>query len=237
MRRIIRVRSLSSVAFFLALTVPLMPVLFVSALLLSPPTAAAQSDWQRGDVNSDKKINIADPISLLNYKFGGGPAPKCTPAANANADSKVDISDAIVILTYLFLSPIELKPLTAEEIAECDQPAVTVVRRGTLNDVSEPSHGVMGEVEELSDHTLRISKFHYDGAGAPKVLVHLTRNSGFDNVGVDISPDLVRANPYVNETLVYPIPEDVTDDMFRYVAIWCDRVPLTFGFARLNDSP
>ena len=202
-----------------------------------PPKAWAQVDYQRGDVNSDHRVDIADPIFLLNFIFGGGSAPRCRAAANANADSRLDISDAITLLTVLFVNPAPLTPLTADEIAQCNlPPPPVVVRQGSLSDVGEPGHGISGIVEELSDQTIRISNFYYDGTGVPQVVVHLTLNTGFDNAGIDISPDLLRSQPYVNETLIYPLPGGVTDDQFKFVAIWCNSFPLTYGFARLFNA-
>ncbi|HAK94701.1 MAG TPA: hypothetical protein DCM87_06780 [Planctomycetes bacterium] len=65
-----------------------------------------------GDVNSDKKVDIADAIALLGYLFGGGtkPAPVCAKAADANDDNKLDIADAIKILGYLFSQQAMLAP-------------------------------------------------------------------------------------------------------------------------------
>jgi hypothetical protein len=206
-----------------------------SGLLLAPsPTVLAQADYKRGDVNSDKRVDIADAVFLLNFIFGGGATPRCRAAANANADSRLDISDAITILIALFVNPAPLKPLTEDEIAECNAPPPPVVlREGSLSDVAEPGHGISGIAQELSDRTIKISNFYYDGTGVPEVVVHLTRDTGFDIAGIDISPDLVRSQPYVNETLIYSLPAGVTSDMFKYVAIWCNDFPLTYGFARL----
>lgn len=211
----------------------------ILGLLVSlPRTAAAQVDYKRGDVNADRRVDIADPIFLLSFIFGGSAAPRCRPGANANADARIDISDAITILTYLFVNPVPLQPLSEEENTECNQPPPpVVVREGALNDVADPGHGISGKVEELSDRTIRISNFYYDGTGVPEVVVHLTLNTGFDNFGIDISPDLVRNQSYVNETLIYALPGGTTDDMFKYVAIWCNDFPLTYGFARLFSVP
>jgi hypothetical protein len=190
----------------------------------------------RGDVNSDGKVNIGDPIFLLSFVFQGGKAPKCAPTADANHDLRTDISDAITLLTYLFASQTTLPPMTTEELASCAD-APTVVRHGRLTDILDPGHGIDGKVQQLSDRTIRIESFYYDGQGVPQVVVFLTRNSGLDKVGYAISPDLARGHPYLDETLVYPIPEDATDEDFQFVAIFCDALPLTYAYARLTDGP
>jgi len=56
----------------------------------------------RGDANDDGRINIADPISVLGFLFGGGPEPPCGDAADANDDGNIDIADPIKILGHLF---------------------------------------------------------------------------------------------------------------------------------------
>ncbi|HAK97220.1 MAG TPA: hypothetical protein DCM87_20080 [Planctomycetes bacterium] len=65
-----------------------------------------------GNVNTDKKVDIADAIALLGYLFGGGlkPPPVCAKAADANDDNKLDIADAIKILGYLFSQQPMLAP-------------------------------------------------------------------------------------------------------------------------------
>ena len=70
----------------------------------------SRSLFVRGDVNADGRINIADPISLLGFLFGGSEAPSCTDTADANDDGKIDIADPIRILGYLFGGQGELPP-------------------------------------------------------------------------------------------------------------------------------
>ncbi len=59
--------------------------------------------FRRGDPNGDRRVDISDGISILNYLFLGGSAPRCAEAANANDDSRLNMSDAIFIFAYLFL--------------------------------------------------------------------------------------------------------------------------------------
>lgn len=196
---------------------------------------------QRGDANSDRRVDIADPIFLLTHIFSGGKAPSCRPAANANGDLRLDISDAITLLTYLFATPTPLPPLTEAELALCEvivpPPPPTVLRHGTYQDVIDPPHGIVGShVEMLSDRTVRISNFYYDGLGFPRVVVFLTREA-FANEGVVLGGDLLRDHPYVNETMTLPIPAGVDEAEYKFVNIWCDYFPLTYAVARLYDGP
>ena len=52
-------------------------------------------DFRRGDVNTDGGYNIADPIYLLNYMFGGGPSPDCLDTADINDDGMINLADAL----------------------------------------------------------------------------------------------------------------------------------------------
>lgn len=55
----------------------------------------------RGDVNSDSFIDISDPVSALDYLFGGGAVP-CLASVDANGDGNLDISDSVALLVLLF---------------------------------------------------------------------------------------------------------------------------------------
>ncbi len=58
--------------------------------------------FRRGDANVDGKTDIADPIFLLNFLFGGGPETTCREGTDTNDDARVDIADTIFVLNYLF---------------------------------------------------------------------------------------------------------------------------------------
>jgi hypothetical protein len=57
-----------------------------------------------GDSNDDGRMDIADPIWILNALFRAGPTTSCEAASDANSDGMVDSSDAIYIINYLWLS-------------------------------------------------------------------------------------------------------------------------------------
>lgn len=58
----------------------------------------------RGNVNGDPSdaVDISDVIYLVDYSFGGGPAPPCAEEADVNGDSSVDISDMVYLVDYSF---------------------------------------------------------------------------------------------------------------------------------------
>jgi hypothetical protein len=211
-------------------------------IALAAPRVPAQADppYIRGDANSDGEVDISDGIHVLNYLFIGGPSPRCPAIADANASGSVDISDGIAILSFLFSSAGNIPPLTETEIQNCiSPPPPTVLRCGSFGtDGPQPTHGVSGCVEHLSDGTIRLSNFFYDGGGVPRVVVYL-QQSWVDTVtpGIVISPDLIRTQPYVGETLSFRMPPSVTVDQFRYVSIWCDYFPLHYAVARLRNPP
>ncbi len=64
------------------------------------PVPAAR--FRRGDFDSDGKVNITDPISTLNFLFGGQGSPSCMKAVDANGDGSVNIADATFSLNFLF---------------------------------------------------------------------------------------------------------------------------------------
>lgn len=61
------------------------------------------SDFVSGELNSDGRLDIADPIYLINAMFRGGPPVACPAAADVNADGEFgDVSDAVYIISYLW---------------------------------------------------------------------------------------------------------------------------------------
>jgi len=69
--------------------------------LVGPTFAQADSEFIRGDSNTDALINIADPLYSLNHMFGGGPVI-CRDAMDANDDGLLDVADPVFMLNYLF---------------------------------------------------------------------------------------------------------------------------------------
>ncbi|MCA8960338.1 MAG: hypothetical protein KDC38_07485 [Planctomycetes bacterium] len=61
-------------------------------------------EFRRGDANQDGTINIADPIYMLGFLFGGGPGSTCADSMDFNDDELLDVADPITGLSYLFVS-------------------------------------------------------------------------------------------------------------------------------------
>jgi len=64
---------------------------------------AEEFPFVRGAVNpSDREVDIADAIFVLDYLFAGGEPPGCMDSADINDDGIIDIADPIALLAYLF---------------------------------------------------------------------------------------------------------------------------------------
>jgi hypothetical protein len=213
----------------LRLALALFPLLLPGGLL-----AGGGFVFLRGDANGTGVVDISDAVFILNFLFLGGPAPGCEPGADTNTSGDLDISDAVNLLTALFLGGATVPPLEAAETEDCAPGAV--VRGGTL---STRAHGVRGIAEELhapdGSRTIRLRHFHYDGGGGG-LGTYVVLYQGDPLVGREISEDLQIGPPgYADETLVFPVPEDLPDEAFNAVTIWCKSLQLNFGSTILRD--
>ena len=55
-----------------------------------------------GDCDHSGLVNVSDAIYLVNYIFGGGPAPVPLVTGDANCDSSINISDAVYLIHFIF---------------------------------------------------------------------------------------------------------------------------------------
>jgi hypothetical protein len=58
--------------------------------------------FQRGDCNSDDKVDLADAATVLGWQFQGE-AIECPDACDANDDGKINLADSVLLMNYLFL--------------------------------------------------------------------------------------------------------------------------------------
>ena len=65
-------------------------------------TLSKVKNFRRGDSNNDGKVDIADPIWIVNELFRQGPASPCQDAADANDSGVIDSSDVVHLINYLF---------------------------------------------------------------------------------------------------------------------------------------
>lgn len=60
-------------------------------------------EFIRGDANYDARINVTDPVTVLENMFlPGSTSIRCLDAADSNDDGTIDLSDAIYVLSHLF---------------------------------------------------------------------------------------------------------------------------------------
>ena len=58
--------------------------------------------FRRGDVLDDNQLDLADPVSTLNFLFLNG-EPSSWKSADTDDSGAIDLTDAIYLLNYLFL--------------------------------------------------------------------------------------------------------------------------------------
>lgn len=71
------------------------------SILYGLPAAAAAS-FRRGDANASGRVELSDPVVLLDHLFRGGGAVPCPDAADADDDGRLSLTDAVAALRYLF---------------------------------------------------------------------------------------------------------------------------------------
>jgi hypothetical protein len=59
------------------------------------------TEWVCGDANNSGSVDIDDVMFIINYIFGGGPAPNLI-VGNVNCLDAVDIDDIMYIINYIF---------------------------------------------------------------------------------------------------------------------------------------
>ncbi len=84
--------------------------------------------YNLGDTNADGRLDIADPITILQYLFLGGTV-ECLAAADVDNTRSIDLADVQVILNHLFLGlsmmarpPEECVAITADDRFDCESP-------------------------------------------------------------------------------------------------------------------
>lgn len=86
--------------------------------------------FRRGNANGDAKVNIADPIWIINEVFREGPKSGCEAALDVNGDDMLDASDAVYLIDYLFKGG---SPPPAP-FGECGEPTGTLTCEVSTDD-------------------------------------------------------------------------------------------------------
>ena len=88
-------------------------------------------------------------------------------------------------------------------------------------------HGIQGTARIVDNCTIVINNFNYDGMGIDVRIVGIL-NGDLQNPVILSQENLVRLEPYVNETLTVALPEGVTLDDVPTISVFC--VPFKFSF-------
>jgi len=98
---------------------------------------------------------------------------------------------------------------------------------GQMATFTTRSHGVSGVAKIVDAQTIRVTNFNYDGRGVVVYMI-VSVNSGFAPY-TQISGDLIRGVPYVNETLDFTIPPGTNLADINYISVWCVVAGVSFG--------
>lgn len=131
---------------------------------------------------------------------------------------------ALAAALTLLIAGCALAPPPAEPLAEC---TAADARIGQTAPLRTYFHSVSGTARIVNDCTIEIQDFTYDGGGLD-VRVYGARDLSFSDP-VILSRDLRRPGGYRSATLTVQLPEGVTLDDVRAIAIWCVAVDVNFG--------
>lgn len=65
-------------------------------------TTCAAPTYACGDMDASAQVDITDAVYLINYIFGGGPAPHDEASGDIDCSNQTDITDAVYMINYIF---------------------------------------------------------------------------------------------------------------------------------------
>ena len=72
-----------------------------------------------GDADASGAVDIDDIVFLINYIFGGGPAPDPLEIGDVDCSGNVDIDDVVYLINYIFGGGNAPCDPDGDEIADC----------------------------------------------------------------------------------------------------------------------
>ncbi len=72
------------------------------SLTAAPDEVSAQTEFLRGDANSDGVVSISDAIMIRRFLFSAARPPACMDAGDVNDDGTLNIADQITVLVQFF---------------------------------------------------------------------------------------------------------------------------------------
>ncbi len=165
----------------------LLAIISLLMMLVWPLTASATGS-QRGDVNSDGNVNIADVTFLIDYLLSG--QGEVDPAsADVDRNGGINIADVTMLIDYL-LGGVEFPPdePEAEEFTVGDVTfAMVPVEGGTFMMGATSEQGSDANSRELPVHQVTVSSFYI---GQTEVTQALWQAVMGDNPSYFHGPDL-----------------------------------------------
>jgi hypothetical protein len=122
-------------------------------------------------------------------------------------------------------------PLPAAPQTNCGS---TDPRIGYIAELVGRMHGISGTARIVDNCTIVIEHFNYDGIAVDSRVVGIVNND-FKNVIVLTGP-IMRAEPYVDETLTVPLPEGITLDDVPVISIDCLAGNDLFGIGSFAEA-
>jgi hypothetical protein len=107
-------------------------------------------------------------------------------------------------------------------------------RVGYIAELNGHVHGVSGTARIVDNCTIVIEHFYYDGIAVDARVVGVVNND-FKNVIVLTGP-IMRAEPYVDETLTVALPEGITLDDVPVICIDCLAGNDLFGEGNFGEG-
>lgn len=102
---------------------------------------------------------------------------------------------------------------------------------GTVAEFSTFAHDVSGTLTILDDRTIEITNFNYDGTGVSVFFYNGIDGNFLQPNSQEIGQQLLRATPYIDETIVLTLPDGLTLDDFNSLSVWCVPFFASFGEA------
>jgi hypothetical protein len=102
-----------------------------------------------------------------------------------------------------------------------------VVQVGWIAELTGHHHDVEGTAELIDERTVEITGFDYDGGGINSRFFLLADGEPFHRE-FEISDNLVGGD-YADDTLTLTLPDDIPDDAWNLITLWCVPAAVSFG--------
>ncbi|MEM7232785.1 MAG: PEP/pyruvate-binding domain-containing protein, partial [Planctomycetota bacterium] len=85
-------------------------LLGTSGVVAHTETPWSSGLFNRGDTDSNHRLELSDAVRVLRHLFLGAPPPPCEDAADADDDGRLSLSDPLLVLNHLFFRGVPLPP-------------------------------------------------------------------------------------------------------------------------------